>query len=133
MFGHHNPLKNDDDYLYFIRCIDRFKNLLKKKENKLFIITFQWLNEHNVNLYINKIIEFNEEFKKYTNNYILLVILHYYKLNELSHKFTFHDNIHFLHLCASETNGIEFKNDIENNYLDNIINKSYNFNILGLN
>ena len=28
MFFHHEPLINNDDYNYFIRCIDRFNNLL---------------------------------------------------------------------------------------------------------
>jgi len=36
MFNHHNPL-NENDYNYYIRCIERFNNVLKSNENKLFI------------------------------------------------------------------------------------------------
>ena len=39
MFVHHNPLQNENDYLYFNRCVNRFRNLLKNEESKLFIIS----------------------------------------------------------------------------------------------
>lgn len=31
MFNHRNPLQNKNDYNYYVRCIGRFKDLLKKK------------------------------------------------------------------------------------------------------
>ena len=36
MFAHRDPLTNEDDYNYYIRCVDRFKQLLQYEENKLF-------------------------------------------------------------------------------------------------
>ena len=40
MFNHRNPLNNINDYNYYVRCVDRFKELLQKQEHKLFIMTF---------------------------------------------------------------------------------------------
>ena len=38
LFFHHNPLDNPKDYDYFVRCVDRFRKLLKNDEKKLFIM-----------------------------------------------------------------------------------------------
>jgi calcineurin-like phosphoesterase family protein len=75
MFVHYNPLINRDHYNYFVRCVDRFKNLLQKQEHKLFIMTFVNMNNIDENIKI-KVIEFNNKFSKYTYNYTLLVIFH---------------------------------------------------------
>jgi len=125
MFNHHNPLDNVDHYNYYIRCVDRFKNLLQKQEHKLFIMIF--VNDEKDERNENNIINFNNKFSKYTTNYTLLVISHIpYK--EQNHKFTYKDNIHFLELhTPSTSDGVRF-NDDDNNYLDNIL-KSYNFNV----
>ena len=33
----HRPM-NDSNYNYYLRCIERFRNILKKNENKLFLV-----------------------------------------------------------------------------------------------
>ena len=43
MFNHRNPLINIDHYNYYVRCVDRFKNLLQKQEHKLFIMIMNLL------------------------------------------------------------------------------------------
>jgi hypothetical protein len=127
MWWHHDPLNNEDDYNYYIRCINRFRNLIKLKENKLF--TMIYLDtEFNEN-FKNNIIIFNNKLSKYINNYILLVILNLDNKENNYHSFIYHDNIHFLELhTLSSSNGLYFINDNDNIYLDNII-KTYNFNI----
>jgi len=129
MFHHHNPLINIDHYNYYVRCVDRFKNLLEKKEHKLFTMIF--VNcEYNCysNTFLNNIIDFNNKFSKYTSNYTLLVIIHYPNKQQNHHIFTYNDNIHFLELhTLSHSNGLEFVNNNDNNYLDNIIKSKYNF------
>lgn len=80
----------------------------------------------------NNIIEFNNKFSKYTSNYTILVILHLHNKQQLYHNFTYNENynIHFLELhTLSSSNGLHFINDEENNYLDNIIKSTYNFNL----
>jgi hypothetical protein len=129
MFNHHNPLNNENDYNYYIRCINRFKQLLLYEEQKLFIMLFN--NMDNIEeKFKNNIIDFNNKFSKYTKNYKLLVICQIKNKNNNYHTFIHNDNIDFLELhTLSDSNGKDFKNGIDNNYLNNIINKTYNFNI----
>jgi hypothetical protein len=129
MFNHHNPLINIDHYNYFVRCVDRFKNLLKKQEHKLFIMIF--VNTNNIeNNTIKEIVDFNNKFLKYTSNYTLLVILHIPNKEKSYYIFTYNDNIHFLELhTVSVSSGSEFYYDADNIYLDNIIKSKYNFNL----
>ena len=133
MFNHHDPLKYEEHYNYFVRCVDRFKTLLKKQEHKLFIMTFTNLENIDENVK-NKIVEFNNNFSKYTSNYTLLVILHIKEKEQNNHIFTYNDNLHFLELhTLSHSDGVRFNNNNDNIYLDNVINSTYNFNIIPLN
>ena len=130
MFNHHNPLINIDHYNYYVRCVDRFKNLLQKKEHKLFIMMFVNINNIDENIK-NKIIDFNNKFSKYTSNYTLLVIFHIKNKKQNHHIITYNNNIHFLELhTLSSSNGKEFSNNNDNIYLDNIIKSKYKFNII---
>ena len=129
MFNHHNPLNNINDYNYYVRCVDRFKNLLQKQEHKLFIMTFINMNHIDENIK-RKIIEFNNKFSKYTCNYTLLVIFHIPNKEQNHNIFTYNDNINFLEVhTLSRSNGLRFHNNNDNIYLDNIINSKYNFNL----
>jgi hypothetical protein len=129
MFNHFNPLINDNDYNYYTRCVNRFRNLLKYTEKKLFIITI--VNIDNINNFDESaIISFNNKFSNYTNNYILLIIINISNKDINYNKFTYNNNIHILELhTLTNSNGISFKNENDNIYLDNIIKKKYNFNL----
>ena len=129
MFWHHNPLINIDHYNYYIRCVDRFKNLLQKQEHKLFIMIFVNMNNIDENIK-NKMIEFNNKFSNYTSNYTLLVIFHIPNKEKNHNIFTYNDNINFLELhTLSLSNGGRFVKKNDNIYLDNIIKSKYNFNL----
>lgn len=129
MFQHHNPLINENDYNYFCRCVNRFKNVLIKKEHKLFLMFYPNIKD-NYEYLIKDIIDFNANFQNYTTNYILLVIFHIPE-NKCQHTFTYHDNIHFLKLNTNSlSNGSYFINNEDNIYLDNIIHNNYKFNII---
>ncbi len=129
MFNHHNPLINENDFNYYVRCVNRFKQLLQCDEHKLFVMIFVNMDnvEYNQN---NDIIKFNNTFSKYTKNYTLLVIYHI-KNKEINHHTITHvGNIDFLELhTLSNSNGVNFTNNKDNDYLNNIINKMYKFNI----
>ncbi len=128
MFNHFDP-RNEKDYNYYVRCVDRFKNLLQKQQHKLFIMIIPNMNNIDENIK-NKIIEFNNKFSKYTSNYTLLVIFHIPYKKQNHNIFTYNDNINFLELhTLSKSNGSEFNNKNDNIYLDNIINSKYNFNL----
>ena len=127
MFMHFNPLINIQHYTYYVRCVDRFKNLLQQQQHKLFIMTFNNMNNIDENTK-NNIIDFNNKFSKYTSNYTLLVIFHIPNKEENYHIFTYNTNIHFLELhTLSSLFNFEFINNNDNIYLDNIIKSKYNF------
>ena len=78
----------------------------------------------------NDIINFNNKFNRYTKNYKLLVIFNMKNKQNNYHIFTHNDNIDFLELhTLSSSNGTGFINKYDNDYLNSIINKTYNFNI----
>lgn len=129
MFNHYNPLNNKNDYNYYIRCCNKFKQLLKCEEYKLFIMIFVNMDNVEENLK-NNIINFNNKFSKYTQNYKLLTIFHIKNKKKNHHIFSYYDNIDFLELhTISNSNGISFNNNNDNIYLDNIINTTYKFNL----
>ena len=129
MFNHHNPLANVDHYNYYVRCVDRFRNLLQNQENKLFITTL--LNMNSVDDDVkNEMIKLNTELSKYTSNYRLLVIIHIPNKEQNHSIFTCNDNIDFLELHTLSTScGVQFYNNDDNTYLDNIIKSKYDFTI----
>jgi len=129
MWWHHNPLSNEAHYSYFVRCVDRFKKLLKLEEEKMFVLTFvngeHGSYEDNFN---ERIIEFNKNLQKFTQNFTLLVITNKVVENEFGHTFEYKDNIHFLKLnTSSKSNGGQFLNDGDNTYLDNLLREKYTF------
>lgn len=133
MFNHKNP-RDEVDYDYYLRCVNRFRDLLKSNNLKLFNMIFHF-NGNNVDDNIekddkinevkNNIIEFNKKFSSYTNNYILLVIIN--NKSENYHKFTYCDNIHYLefHSLSEPLTGIIFINNNDDFYLHNIVLKLY--------
>jgi hypothetical protein len=127
MFMHHNPLNNEKDYEYFVRCVNRLNILLTSPEHKLLLSMIYVNISYNIDTIKNEIIEFNNKLKNYVKNYTLLFILNISE-RENAHIFTYYDNIHLLELhTVSETNGLEFKNKDDNIYLDNILKAKYKF------
>lgn len=127
MFNHYNPLIQKN-YEYYIRCVNRFKHLLSRPQHKLFIIMFS-------DVYGDKdeikktVIEFNEKFSNFTSNYTLLAILNTPHKPQ-NHSFSYYNNVHFLDLYTkSNTNGLKFYEKNDNQFIDSILNKSYNFDL----
>ena len=130
MFNHFNPLENTHHYDYYVRCVNRFKDLLQKQEHKMFVIILVNNDNSIDDNIINNIIDFNNKFSKYTSNYTILFIFHIPNKQQKNHIFTYHDNIHILELhTLSTSGGVDFHNNDDNIYLDNIIKSNYNFNI----
>lgn len=128
-FNHHNPLSNKKHYDYYVRCIDRFKQLLQYQEHKLFIMTIPNIVNMNDDIK-NNIIEFNNKLSKHTTNYTLLTILHIHSGYQRQES-TYHDNIHFLEIhTISKTDGSDFFDKSDTVYFDDILKTTYNFNII---
>lgn len=132
IFNHHNIL-NDTHYNYFVRCVDRFKKLLEKDNNKLFIISF--INKkNNISCELkNKIMKLYDILLKNTNNFDLLVVYHM-----LGNKFNTNiENINtkikiFNVTTTALSNGCYIQDKNENRMYNNLIFKLYNFKILDL-
>ena len=114
MFFHHNPLENENDYLYFNRCVERFRTLLKNPELKLFIIMSNSLSDE----IRTNFIDFDNFLKNYTENYKILVIINYPDKKMNTHKVTNINNLIFLEIdTLTSSNGITYQNNIDNIYL----------------
>ena len=114
MFAHHNPLENENDYLYFNRCVERFRTLLKNPELKLFIIMSNSLSDE----IRTNFIDFDNFLKNYTENYKILVIINYPDKKMNTQKVTNINNLIFLEIdTLSSSNGITYQNNIDNIYL----------------
>ena len=129
MWWHHNPLINESDYNYYLRCIIRFKKLLLKQEHKLFIVMY--VNQDITIIYsTHKDSEFNNKFKLHVKNYTILCIIQYLNKEENKFMYTSIENIDFLDLdTISKSNGVVFENENDNIFLDKIIKEKYNFNV----
>jgi len=133
MFNHTSP-RTEEGYEYYVRCVNRFRNLLSKKEEKLFIVMS--VNDE-YNHIENSIIELNKVLKNITCNFKILFIKNHAGLLENSHSIISIDNIDnidnidILELyTVSLSNGIDFNNNNDNIYLDEIFSSRYKFDII---
>lgn len=133
MFNHTSP-RTEEGYEYFVRCVNRFRNLLLKKEKKLFVIMS--VNDEHNNIE-NSLIELNNELKNITCNFNILYINHHAGILENSHSIVDIDNIDnidnidILELCTTSiSNGVDFNNNDDNIYLDKIFTSNYKFDII---
>ena len=124
MFNHHNPLTNIEHYNYYVRCVDRFKQLRQTTEPKLFVMIF--INTADNVFDINNVVEFNRTFSENMTNYTLLVINNIPNKQQNYHQIAYIGNIHLLELhTISTSHGEAFYNNNDNIYLDNIIQSKY--------
>lgn len=129
-FNHHNPLMHIHHYNYFERCVNRFRELLLKPERKLFINMHINMEPNSMIDIKNQVINFNNKFSNYTNNYTLLVILHFANKPNRFHYLSIDNNIHFLELhTVSASGGINFNDNNDNIYLDNLLTNMYQYNV----
>ena len=134
-FVHHNPLYKQEDYDYFVRCVNRFKELLNTNRQKLFIISI--INgEHNVGDKLsekikNDFIELNNVLRNKTSNYKLLLIVNYPNKQINNHIFTEIDELTILEIdTISSNNGTNFWYDQDDIFLFELIKKRYKFKLL---
>jgi len=135
MFQHYNPLIIQN-YEYYIRCVNRFRELLLNPHNKLFImIKVNNINNDNFDDEILNIYKLDEIFNKNTKNYKIIYINHFFDKNPVSHEIKkLNNNIDLINLFTlSKSNGKKFINDIDNKFLEKIIFDNYKFNLYQIN
>lgn len=130
MFYHHDPLRSQKDYHYFSRCVQRFKKLLKEDGRKLFVMFDIYYDPNKFEDTKKKWIDFNNEFKTFTKNYTLLIILNIPKWTRNDHKFSDIDGVTFLELYVkSKSDYCKYPDPNDNHYLDKLIKTKYSFNL----
>ena len=137
MFWHKSPLTSMEDYEYYVRCVERFRQLLKTDKNKLFLMMVingqHGIGDKMSDEIKNSFIEFNNLLKGFTdeNNYKLLIIINYPNKERNSVNVTSVDNIDIIEVdTLSCSNGLKFINEQDNIYVDNIIKLRYTFDLL---
>ena len=141
-FFHKNP-RNQDDYEYYQRCIDRFKGLLVNPEMKLFITFYApQLTTHPKEVYklfarnaskdeiINDVkvrsSNLNNILMNHTFNYKLLTVLNFGGNTEQSFNMDKNGNMDFLTLnTISHSNGVEFQGNNDNLFFSGIMCEHY--------
>jgi hypothetical protein len=141
-FFHKNP-RNEDDYLYYQRCINRFKGMLRDPGEKLFIMMYApGSTKHPTDVYNmfengsskEDIIRnlkvrgenLNNTLMNFTNNYKLLVVMNFGDNDKQSFEMDYVGNIHYLTLnTLSESTGVTFKDNMDNLFLSGIMCEHY--------
>ena len=125
MFNHRNPY-NDEDYLYYIRCIDRFYKVLNKKETKLFILTSL---KNEINNELENICLLNHRLNHLTDNYKLIAIFQICTGEQNKDVYEYENMIIIQITTISESDGVIFLNDLDNIYYKSIIDSFFEFNL----
>lgn len=115
IFNHHNP-NIITDYEYFQRCIDRFNNLIKSDELKVFyIISYDVLNLHNFLTFI----------APYLDKFVLIYIqLNKNDLNSnIEYNYVYHNIIVYTFHFKSDCTGVNFADSQETELLLNHLKK----------
>jgi hypothetical protein len=129
MFYHHDP-RTDDDYNYYKRCIERFRQLLKSNDNKLFIISYYNESHENYETIEQEVLELNNYLKTRTTNYSIFVIIPTLNQGTTYHNMITNDNITFVRLyIKGGSYGSRFNDIDDNNYLNKLLLDTYSFQI----
>ena len=128
MFRHYNPLILEY-YDYYIRCVNRFRELLNNTNNKLFMVFYPNHNNKDI-INIKKDLEkLNDILQQKTTNFKILCVFHFSNRNN-RYEFYNENNIDYLLLSTkSKCYGLKFINDNDNSFFDYIFNNLYKFNI----
>ena len=128
LFNHRNPIK-EEDYLYFIRCIERFYNVLKKKEKKLFLIT---ILENEIMNEIEHLCVLNNNLSNITKNYELLCIFQQKSDTGVQSKEIYiNDNLKIIQLYTIEnSDGVIFLNNEDAKLYKDTVDELYEFNLI---
>jgi hypothetical protein len=129
MFNHKNPYK-DEDYLYYIRSVNRFYNILKKKEKKLFILTSL---KNEINNELENICLLNHKLNSLTTNYIFIIIFQICTGEQTKDIYEYENMIIIQITTISESDGVIFSNDLDNIYYKNIMDSFFEFELNDIN
>ena len=131
LFNHKNPLKNSEDYFYYERCVNRFRQLIKSQESKFFLIYKGNITNLNYESELKDISDFNQKLKEKTNNYKLVVIIGVinninltFKINKINDELDI-----IIYNSKTKSDGIAYSDNEDNALLNNILLDNYEFDL----
>lgn len=132
IFNHHYILE-DKQYEYFVRCVNRFRELTKINDNKLFIISFMNEKQDITKNLQKQLNDLYTTLQKITNNFDLLVVWHTcgteLKSNVIEDKEL--NNLKYINITTiNRNNGRKIKDKKENKFYNRCIFELYNFQII---
>jgi len=126
MFNHRNPMK-DEDYLYYLRCINRFYTVIENNEKKLFLFTSL---KNEIENELENICLLRNKLATLTDNFILLCIFQNCS-GKQSKEIIYHDNIIIVQMYTlGDDDGVIFLNNEDNIFYKNIIDELFTFELL---
>jgi len=102
-FNHKDP-RNEEDYEYYVRCIDRFRDFIKLGDKKLFICSYKNLEKVMDDNLMWDIFELNKSLRSLTKNYHLLCHINYPNSKERKTEITEIGNVTFFELYTKLDN-----------------------------
>lgn len=121
IFNHHNPLTSAKDYAYFERCVQRFKDLLKSDDSKVFVRVHINKKPEDETESLSESLRICELLDKHTTNYKLIVI-NACPIGKNGYEVKYNkDNLVFCNLyTVTKSTGVDFDNVEENLYLNRV-------------
>ena len=121
IFNHHNPLTSEEDYAYFERCVQRFKDLLKSDDNKVFLKIHLNMTSEDEAINLSEAKMLSEVLSKHTTNYSLIVI-NSCPIGKNGYEVKYNkDNLVFCNLyTVTKSTGVDFDDIEENTYLNRV-------------
>lgn len=135
MFNHHNPKDNNEHYSYFTRCVERFRKLLSKESNKLFILAFVNVNNdlNHIEIIKQQVLRLNEYISTKTTKHYMFVICHIPDQDNYTQTIVDINNIKFISLYTkSRSNGLALLDPAEDKLLQQLLLDNYSFQITNL-
>lgn len=118
-FRHRDPLGIQEDYEYYVRCVDRFKNILSSEEEKVFIKTYsrQGLDES----MLEDATSLADFLGTYTTNYKVIAVKQSLTGTQ-SINVHHHKNLVYIEITTiGDTDGGEFYNEHDRKIYQNLI------------
>jgi hypothetical protein len=92
-FNHKNP-RNDEDYQYSVRCVERFRKMMKSTEKKLFVVSYRsGINPHDgkhenegldESQITKELLVLDKVLKSHTKNYSIFCSVNYKSTSKFS-------------------------------------------------
>lgn len=130
---HHHHILEDKQYEYFVRCVNRFRNLTKRNNNKLFVISYVNRGHDITNNLKKQLDDLYTTLQKITNNFDLLVVWHTVgtklRSNVIENKEL--KNLKYISITTiNKSNGKRIINKKQNAFYNRCIFELYDFKII---